>query len=106
MYARAYSSDEAIRAGNAWYRALAQDIADGKTYAPLTAPVLALGGGEGTRAILEPVLASRTTDLEIVEVPGSGHYIPEEQPEAVVGHFVRFFRDRPHDVALGGAVSR
>ncbi|BDM69607.1 hydrolase [Streptomyces nigrescens] len=99
VYARAYSSDEAIRAGNAWYRALPQDIADGKTYAPLSAPVLALGGGEGTRALLEPVLAPRVTDLEIVEVPDSGHYIAEEQPEAVVGHFLRFFRDRPHDAA-------
>jgi hypothetical protein len=76
------------------------------------APALATADADGApsaRAILEPVLASRTTDLEIGEVPGSGHCISEEQPKAIVGHFghfIRFFRGRPGDATLGGAGAR
>ncbi|MFI6585535.1 alpha/beta fold hydrolase [Embleya sp. NPDC050493] len=95
VYARAYADEDAIRAANGWYRTLATDIEHGKAYAPLTVPVLALGGGAGTRAILEPVLVPRAVDLEIVEVADSGHYLAEEQPAAVVAHLLRFLR-RPH----------
>ncbi|MFI7642874.1 alpha/beta fold hydrolase [Nonomuraea sp. NPDC049400] len=91
IYAHAYSTPDAIRAGNAWYRAFHQDIADEKSYAPVTAPILALGGGEGGYLLLRHVLADKGTDVEVVEVPGSGHYIPEEQPETVVKHLTRFF---------------
>ncbi|WP_433428555.1 alpha/beta fold hydrolase [Nonomuraea sp. CA-141351] len=91
IYAHAYSTADAIRAGNAWYRAFGQDIADEKTYGPVTAPILALGGGEGGYRLLRQVLTGKGTDVEVVEVPGSGHYIPEEQPDTVVKHLTRFF---------------
>ncbi|MFG2353043.1 alpha/beta fold hydrolase [Streptomyces sp. NPDC048521] len=91
VYAHAYSTADAVRAAGGWYRAFAQDIEDEKTYAPVTAPLLALGGGEGGYRLLSAVLAEKGTDAEVVEVPGSGHYIPEEQPEAVVRHLLRFF---------------
>ncbi|WP_067812103.1 alpha/beta fold hydrolase [Actinomadura kijaniata] len=90
VYAHAYDTEDAIRAGNSWYRALAQDIADGETYAPVTAPLLALGG-EGTRGLLRSVLEPKAADLRVIEVPGSGHYLPEEQPEQVVRHLTEFF---------------
>ncbi|MEV4110694.1 alpha/beta hydrolase [Nonomuraea sp. NPDC049695] len=91
IYAHAYSTPDAVRAGNAWYRAFGQDIADEKTYGPVAAPILALGGGEGGYRLLRHVLADKGTDVEVVEVPGSGHYIPEEQPETVVKQLTRFF---------------
>jgi pimeloyl-ACP methyl ester carboxylesterase len=91
IYARAYSTPDAIRAGSAWYQALVQDIADEKTYNPVTAPILALGGGEGSYQLLQKVLPSKGTDVQVVEVPDSGHYIPEEQPEAVIQQLMRFF---------------
>ncbi|GAA4610711.1 alpha/beta hydrolase [Actinoallomurus liliacearum] len=90
VYAHAYSTEDAIRAGNAWYRAFGQDIEDEKTYAPVTAPILGLGGGEGGHRLLQAILADKGTDVQVVEVPDSGHYIPEEQPEAVVRHLTRF----------------
>ncbi|MGV9376580.1 alpha/beta fold hydrolase [Nonomuraea sp. NPDC003707] len=37
------------------------------------------------------VLPDKGTDVEVVLVPDSGHYIPEEQPEIVVEHLTRFF---------------
>ncbi|GAB3339269.1 alpha/beta hydrolase [Micromonospora halotolerans] len=91
IYAHAYSTVEAIRAGNAWYRAFGQDIADGKTYGPVRAPLLGLGGGEGGYQLLKALLPDKGTDVEVAAVVGSGHYIPEERPEAVVQHLTRFF---------------
>ncbi|NJP91783.1 alpha/beta hydrolase [Nonomuraea sp. FMUSA5-5] len=91
IYAHAYSTPDAIRAGNSWYRAFGQDIADEKTYGEVTTPLLGLGGGEAGHMLLRAVLPDKGTDVEVVQVPGSGHYIPEEQPEIVVEHLTRFF---------------
>ncbi|MEU1729022.1 alpha/beta hydrolase [Nonomuraea sp. NPDC005692] len=91
IYAHAYSTPDAIRAGNSWYRAFAQDIADEKTYGKVTAPILGLGGGENGHLLLQAVLPDKGTEVEVVLVPGSGHYIPEEQPEIVTAHLTRFF---------------
>ncbi|GAA3167938.1 alpha/beta fold hydrolase [Nonomuraea roseoviolacea] len=91
VYAHAYATPDAIRAGNAWYRAFGQDIADEKTYGRVTAPLLGLGGGEGGHMLLQAVLPDKGTDVQVALVPGSGHYIPEEQPGIVVEHLTRFF---------------
>lgn len=91
VYAQAYSTQDAIRAGNAWYRAFGQDIADEKTYVPVSAPLLGLGGGEGGYQLLKALLPDKGADVEVAAVVDSGHYIPEEQPEAVVQHLTRFF---------------
>ncbi|WP_214414266.1 alpha/beta fold hydrolase [Sphaerisporangium fuscum] len=91
VYAHAYSTADAIRAANSWYRAFGRDIADEKTYGPVTAPVLALGGGEGGYLLLKRALDGKGTDIQVVEVPDSGHYLPEEQPEKVVQELTRFF---------------
>ncbi|MEU5863360.1 MULTISPECIES: alpha/beta hydrolase [unclassified Nonomuraea] len=37
------------------------------------------------------MLPGTGTDVEVVLVPGSGHYIPEEQPEFVVRRLSDFF---------------
>ena len=42
IYASAYDTPDAIRAGNGWYQTFGQDIADDRTYAPVKAPLLAL----------------------------------------------------------------
>ncbi|HUR08593.1 MAG TPA: alpha/beta hydrolase [Nonomuraea sp.] len=91
IYARAYSTPDAIRAGNAWYRAFGQDIVDEKEYGKVTVPLLGLGGGEGGHLLLEAVLPDKGTNVKVVLVPDSGHYVPEEQPEIVVEHLTRFF---------------
>ncbi|WP_224362156.1 alpha/beta fold hydrolase [Hyalangium versicolor] len=90
VYAAAYSSRDAIRAGNAWYQAFPQDIVDDGTYSKLTMPVLALGGpGYGW---LKATLSGKATDLRAIKVEGSGHFIAEEKPEATVGYLTDFLK--------------
>ena len=43
VYAAAYNDAASIRAANGWYQAFEQDMADARTYAPLTLPVLGIG---------------------------------------------------------------
>ncbi|WP_328927216.1 alpha/beta hydrolase [Streptomyces sp. NBC_00190] len=91
VYARAYDSPDAIRAGNGWYRAFGQDIADLAAYAPVTAPLLALGGEHSNYGRLVAAVPALGTDTRVVRVDGSGHYLPEEQPQAVVDELTTFF---------------
>ncbi len=90
VYAAAYDSPEAIRAGNRWYQTMREDVADLATYEPVTTPILALAGMENYPALREQ-MADKGTDVRVVAVPGSGHYIAEEQPEFVVEQLMSFF---------------
>jgi pimeloyl-ACP methyl ester carboxylesterase len=90
VYARAYASADAIRAGNGWYQTFGQDIADQRAYGKVTAPILGLGGKIGYPS-LRTLLPTKGTDVRVVRVANSGHYIPEEQPDAVINQLNRFF---------------
>lgn len=94
IYTAAYDSPEAIRAGNGWYRTMRQDVADLATYAPVTLPILTLAG-EDSYLVLREQMADKGTDVTVHAVPGSGHYIPEEQPEALIRHLLTFFTPKP-----------
>lgn len=90
VYARAYDAPEAVRAANDWYRTFTRDIADLATYAPVTAPILALGGEYSNYESLVAAVPALGTDTRVVRVDGSGHYLPEERPEVVVEELTRF----------------
>jgi pimeloyl-ACP methyl ester carboxylesterase len=90
IYANAYASPDAIRASNGWYQTFGQDIIDGKTYPRLTLPVLGLASEPGFDYLAGP-LRRQAVDVRLERITGSGHYLAEEQPEAVVGHLRRFF---------------
>ncbi len=90
IYASAYDSPEAIRAGNRWYQTMRQDIADLAGYRPVTVPILTLAG-EDTYPVLREQMADKGTDVRVVAVPGSGHYIAEEQPEVMLRELATFF---------------
>jgi pimeloyl-ACP methyl ester carboxylesterase len=82
VYYQAYASAANREAGYDYYRAFPQNAADNEAHASdkLTIPVLALGGqysfGTGVGASFDNV----ATDVHTVVVPGSGHFIPEEEP--------------------------
>jgi pimeloyl-ACP methyl ester carboxylesterase len=89
VYARAYGSRDAIRAGNAWYQSFTQDIIDEKTYAPLRMPVLGVAGpGYGW---LKGSLEANAHSPEVVKLQDSGHFVQEEQPEKLVRLLLAFF---------------
>ncbi|SDG58629.1 Pimeloyl-ACP methyl ester carboxylesterase [Lentzea fradiae] len=90
IYARAYDSPEAIRASNGWYQAFHQDIADGKTYAKLTPPVLGLASVSSYDQFLG-TLPAVANQFEVVPVDGSGHWLAEERPDVVTSEIIRFF---------------
>ncbi|GGJ61186.1 alpha/beta fold hydrolase [Streptomyces brasiliensis] len=89
VYAAAYSSPDAIRGGNGWYKALQQDIADLKDYPVLTMPLLGIGGNN--LEVLRTQLEGLAADARYVELKGAGHYIAEERPDDIVRELIAFF---------------
>ncbi|GIF62579.1 hypothetical protein Ais01nite_06140 [Asanoa ishikariensis] len=91
IYAQAYASPEAVTAAFATYGAYHQDIADNATYRPLTMPVLVLGNSF-TLPFLKSELAAQFPDTaRYVTIEDTGHYIAEEQPEALAAELAAFF---------------
>lgn len=83
IFARAYDSPDAVRAGNGWYQTFGQDIADDRGYAPVTAPLLAIVN-PAQYDYLRDLLPRKAKNAEVVRVDGTGHYVVEERPEAVL----------------------
>ena len=90
IYAAAYNRPEGIRGGNGWYATFVQDIADGATYGQVTAPILGM-----VNSLFYPhmaaVLPTRGTNVTVHEVPNTGHYFVEEQPQVVINELTAFF---------------
>ncbi|WP_280641111.1 alpha/beta fold hydrolase, partial [Streptomyces afghaniensis] len=61
----------------------------------LTMPVLALWGSAGLPSRLPTLEIWRAyaDDVTGAEIPECGHFIPEEQPEALLGHLRSFLAD-------------
>jgi pimeloyl-ACP methyl ester carboxylesterase len=89
LYATVYNQPENIRASNAWYQAFDQDIADAKTYARLTMPVLGIGSYVSYHYLQMslPAIAERVQVIGILE---SGHYMFEEKPDLVLEAVLNF----------------
>jgi pimeloyl-ACP methyl ester carboxylesterase len=85
IYAGAYNTRDAIRAGNGWYQAFGQDIADDRTYAPVTAPLLALANPV-QYDYLSRLLPTKARNQRVIRIENTGHYLVEEQPAAVLLH--------------------
>ncbi|MEU1881651.1 alpha/beta hydrolase [Streptosporangium sp. NPDC020072] len=90
VYAKAYSSPDAVRGGNSWYQAFGQDIEDHRTYGKVTAPTLGLAHS-AFHPHMNQVLPTQATDVRVTELTGTGHYFVEERPAAVIGHLTGFF---------------
>ncbi|WHT22902.1 alpha/beta hydrolase [Crossiella sp. CA-258035] len=90
IYAHAYATQDAVRAGNGWYQGFVQDIVDEKNHGQLTMPVLGLGAGPNYYYLAEH-LPHKATDVRVREIKDSGHYLAEEQPAAVLAELNAFF---------------
>ncbi|MFG1330006.1 alpha/beta hydrolase [Xanthobacter autotrophicus] len=94
-YAALYALPGAMRAGFAQFAAFDQDAIDNQAFlaaGKLTVPVLALGGEMSFGLTMAEVMKFAATDVQGAVVPGSGHWIMEENPAATVA-LVKAFLD-------------
>jgi pimeloyl-ACP methyl ester carboxylesterase len=96
-YAKLYAMPGAMRAGFAQFAAFDQDAKDDRAYlakdGKLTMPVLALGGEKSFGLMMATVMREGASDVTEGVVPGSGHWIMEENPSATV-QLVRAFLEK------------
>jgi pimeloyl-ACP methyl ester carboxylesterase len=90
LYVESYRRPGRMSAGFAFYRALLDSIAQNKAAAAPAMPVLALGGEGGVGEALHSALKGKVAHLEGGMLPGVGHYIPEEAPDAFVERLLAF----------------
>ena len=99
-YLRTYSQPDALRAGFAFYRNIPRDTADNRSLVDsgfrLPMPVLAVGGARaesrGRGSEPEQSLRVIADDVQGVVIADSGHFVPEEQPEALAAHLLEHFK--------------
>jgi pimeloyl-ACP methyl ester carboxylesterase len=97
VYVSAYSAPGAMRAGFELYRAFDQDAADNRAAlernGKLTVPVLAVGGEISTSGeLVEEMMREVAEHVTGVRVPGTAHWVAEENPEAFLAALLDFLR--------------
>jgi len=97
-YAAIYSAPGAMRAGFEIYRAFARDVADNRESMAekLTIPVLTMGGvGSAGEDGMRTMMQELAHDVTAAAVPGSGHYVVDENPAFVADRILAFLQDQP-----------
>jgi pimeloyl-ACP methyl ester carboxylesterase len=87
-YVRAFSQPGAMRSGFELYRSFNKDVADNQAalqgQGKLGLPVLAIAGAAGPYAgVLGDMLREVAINVEETNIPASGHWIAEENPDAL-----------------------
>ncbi len=85
VYMACYGQPERMAAGFDYYRAVPRSITQLEGTGRLRMPVVALGAEYGVGEALANALSDRCDDLVGGVVAGSGHFLPEEAPDALVG---------------------
>lgn len=89
-YARTYSRPAVLTGGFELYRTLDEDEQDNIATGPVTVPTM-LMTAEGGLEVTQPTLAPLVRTLvRTVEVPGAGHWLPQENPEFVTSELLTF----------------
>jgi pimeloyl-ACP methyl ester carboxylesterase len=97
IYIRAYQEPGRMQASFEYVRAYVQDVEDNRTLSQqrLPMPVLTVAG-EVTGGQNHPLAAQMRAwaqNTRHVVIPRSGHWIPDEQPDALTAELQRFFDD-------------
>lgn len=93
IYAQAYSRPEALKTGFDWYRAFDQDAKTNSETVAVDLPVLVLRGDHDPGALddyVEGLRRSGLRDLRGRTVADSGHFLPEENPQALAAELAAF----------------
>jgi pimeloyl-ACP methyl ester carboxylesterase len=94
-YAKLYALPGAMHSGFEQFHAFDQDVIDNKAFlakGPLPMPVLAIGGEKSFGPTMAVVARAAATNVRGAVIPGSGHWLMEEQPQATVPVIVEFLR--------------
>ena len=93
-YERVYAQPGGLRGMLGYYRAVIEDMRQNEALFArrLRLPVLALGGDGGSAPTLHEAMRSLGEDVRGGLVANSGHYIPEEQPDALAQQLTEFAR--------------
>jgi pimeloyl-ACP methyl ester carboxylesterase len=91
-YVDAYSDPENLRGGFEYYRAFPADVRQNQIYAEsqLELPVLALGGAASAGPFMTQLMNQVATDVRGGSISSSGHWITEEQPDALTARLLDF----------------
>ena len=92
LYLRHVRRPGALRAGASYYAAVWTDAEDNAILEerPLGMPVLAMGGEVAMGPILDELWSPVASDLTTWVVPEAGHWLGDENPEAVAARVARF----------------
>src|SRR5262249_50291844 len=91
-YVAAYSRPGRMRAGWAYFDAwpdTAKDFAQ-MAQTQLTMPVLSIAGEKASAAILSPQMKRVATNVKIIELKDTGHWLMEERPKETMDALVDF----------------
>jgi pimeloyl-ACP methyl ester carboxylesterase len=91
-YVAAYSRPGRMRAGWAYFASwpdTAQEFAQ-MAQTQLTMPVLSMAGEKASAAILSPQMQRVATNVKVIELKASGHWLMEERPQETMDALVEF----------------
>lgn len=91
-YVQAYSRPGRMRAGWAYFASWPDTAKDFAKMAEtkLTMPVLSIAGEKASAAILGPQMKRVASDVKVMELPGTGHWLMEERPKETMEALVAF----------------
>jgi pimeloyl-ACP methyl ester carboxylesterase len=92
-YVRAIERPGALRAGIMYYATVWQDAEDNAALAttPLEIPVLGIGGAMSGGAYVEQLFQPVATNVTGAVIPEAGHWLGDENPEALIDVLSDFF---------------
>lgn len=93
-YLRTFTQEGGLRAGLAYYRAAALSAQQNRelcAQGQLKMPVLALGSDQGSILDMATPLRAFAEEVHGGTLANCGHFLPEEQPEAVARELTAFF---------------
>ncbi|QQO19130.1 alpha/beta fold hydrolase [Bradyrhizobium diazoefficiens] len=98
-YAELYAAPGRMHAGFRQFAAFDQDATDNRAWlaahGKLNMPVLAVAGAASFGPVMAVVAQAAATDVQERIIPGSGHWLMEEQPAATVQAIEAFLNGRP-----------
>lgn len=91
-YVAAYSRPNRMRAGWAYFASwpdTAKDFAQ-LAQTQLTMPVLSIAGEKASAVILGPQMKRVATNVKVIDLPGTGHWLMEERPKETMDALLAF----------------